>query len=149
MTPIVAAKNAAPHESLHWKELLDPFARRCPWINKNTATGAHIFKKSELVVRRRVIWSTLHDTDLGATVTHWFKNNMPIVWWWVALIAVSLIVFAASRGTEFAQLGIGLLSASLALLVAMAIFEVIWQLAAKSLGPSDGEDAGKSRRRGR
>ena len=38
---------------------------------------------------------------------------------------------------------------SLALLVAMAIFEVIWQLAANSLDPSDGEDAGKSRPRGR
>ncbi len=79
---------------------------------------------------------------------HWFKNNMPIVWWWVALIAGSAIVFAASRGTGFAQFGIGLLSASLALLVAMAIFEIIWQLAAKSLGPSDGEAAGKPRPRG-
>jgi hypothetical protein len=82
-------------------------------------------------------------------MTHWFKNNMPVVWWWVALIAVSVIVFAASRSTEFAQFGIGLLSASLALLIAMAVFEIIWQLAAKSLGPSDGEGAGKSRPRGR
>jgi hypothetical protein len=143
MTPIVAAKNVAPRESLVRKELLERFARRCPWINKNTATGAHIFKKSELLVRRRVIWITSHATDLGAIMTHWFKNNMPVVWWWVALIAVSVIVFAASRSTEFAQFGIGLLSASLALLVAMAIFEVTWQLAAKSLGPSDGEGAGK------
>jgi uncharacterized membrane-anchored protein len=100
-------------------------------------------------VQSRVIWITLHETDLGATVTHWLKNNMPIVWWWVALIIVSVVVCAASRGTEFAQFGIGLLSASLALLVAMAIFEVIWQLAAKSLDPSHGEDAGKSRPRGR
>jgi hypothetical protein len=86
---------------------------------------------------------------VGATVMHWFKNNMPIVWWWVALIAVSVVVFAASRGTEFAQFGIGLLSSSLALLVVMAIFEVIWQLAAKSFDPSRGEGAGKSRPRGR
>jgi uncharacterized membrane-anchored protein len=100
-------------------------------------------------VQSRVIWITLHETDLGATVTHWLKNNMPIVWWWVALIIVSVVVCAASRGTEFAQFGIGLLSASLALLVAMAIFEVIWQLAAKSLDPSHGEGAGKSRPRGR
>jgi hypothetical protein len=82
-------------------------------------------------------------------MTHWLKNNMPVVWWWVALIAVSVIVFAASRRTALAQFGIGLLSASLALLVAMAIFEVIWQLAAQSIGPADGEDAGKSRPRGR
>lgn len=88
-----------------------------------------------------------HATDLGATMTHWFKSNAPIVGWWVALIAVSAIVFAASRSTEFAQFGIGLLSASLALLAAMAAFEVIWQLAAKSLDPSDGGDPGKSRPR--
>jgi hypothetical protein len=113
------------------------------------STRRHIFKKSELVVQRRVIWITSHDADLGTTVTHWFKNNMPIVWWWVALIAASAIVFAASRGTGLAQFGMGLLSASLALLVAMAIFEVIWQLAAKSLGPSDGGGAGKPRPRGR
>jgi hypothetical protein len=86
---------------------------------------------------------------LGATMTHWFKNNTPIVGWWVALIAVSAIVFAASRSTEFAQFGIGLLSASLALLAAMAAFEVIWQLATKSLGPSDGGGPGTSRPRDR
>ena len=82
-------------------------------------------------------------------MTDWFKNNGPIVGWWVALIGVSAIVFAASRSTKFAQFGIGLLSASLALLAAMALFEVIWQLAGKSLGPSDGGGAGKSRPRGR
>jgi hypothetical protein len=93
--------------------------------------------------------TTRHDTDLGATMTDWFKKNRPIVGWWLALIAVSVIVFAASRSTEFAQLGIGLLSASLALLAAMAIFEVIWQLAAKSPGPSDGGGTGKSQPRRR
>jgi hypothetical protein len=93
--------------------------------------------------------TTRRDTDLGATMTDWFKNNRPIVGWWLALIAVSVIVFAASRSTEFAQLGIGLLSASLALLAAMAIFEVIWQLAAKSPGPSDGGGSGKSQPRRR
>lgn len=86
-------------------------------------------------------------------MTHWFKNNMRIVCWWVVLIAVSLIVFAASRGTAFAQFGIGLLTASVALLVAMGIFEVLWQLAAKSFGSSDGDNARgtapKSRPRGR
>jgi hypothetical protein len=82
-------------------------------------------------------------------MTDWLKNNRPIVGWWVALIAASVIVFAASRSTELAQLGIGLLSASLALLAAMAIFEVIWQLAAKSFGPSDDGGTGKARPRGR
>ena len=93
--------------------------------------------------------TTRHDTDLGATMTDWFKNNRPIVGWWLALIAASVIVFAVSRSTGFAQFGIGLLSASLALLAAMAIFEVIWQLAARSSGPSDGGGTGKSQPRGR
>jgi hypothetical protein len=82
-------------------------------------------------------------------MTDWFKNNRSIVGWWVTLIALSAIVFAASRSTQFAQFGVGLLSSSLALLAAMAIFELIWQLAAKSFGPSDGGGSGKSRTRGR
>jgi len=82
-------------------------------------------------------------------MTDWFKNNRPIVWWWLALIAFSVIVFAVSRSTEFAQLGIGLLSASLALLAAMAIFEVIWQLVATWSGRSDDGGTGKPQPRGR
>lgn len=61
----------------------------------------------------------------------WLKNNAPVVWSWAALIAVSAIVFGAGRGTAFAQFGTGLLIASIALLVAMAIFELIWQAAVK------------------
>lgn len=71
-------------------------------------------------------------------MSEWLQSNMPIVFWWAALIAVAAIVFAASRSTAFAQFGVGLLSASLALLLAMALFEVIWQLATKSLGASGG-----------
>lgn len=70
-------------------------------------------------------------------MTRWLKNNMSIVWWWAALIAAAAVIFVASRGTGFAQLGVGLLSASLALLAAMALFEVIWQLLSKPFAPSD------------
>ncbi len=59
----------------------------------------------------------------------WFKSNMSVVWSWVALIATAAIIFAVSRGTGFDQLGIGLLTSSLALLVAMGVFELIWQFA--------------------
>jgi hypothetical protein len=93
--------------------------------------------------------TTRYDTDLGATMTDWLKNNRTIAGWWLALIAGSAIVFALSRSTAFAQLGIGLLSASLALLAAMGIFEVIWQLAAKSTGASEDGAGGKSQPRGR
>ena len=85
-------------------------------------------------------------------MTDRFKDNASIVWSWAALIAVAAIVFAVSRGTQFAQLGIGLLTAALALLVAMALFEVIWQAAMRRLAPADdkpaAEGAPKHRRRG-
>lgn len=64
-------------------------------------------------------------------MTNWFKTNAAVVGSWAALIAVSAIVFGASHGTNFAQFGIGLLTASIALLVAMAVFELIWQGALK------------------
>ena len=85
-------------------------------------------------------------------MTDWFKNNASIVWSWTGLIAVAAIVFAVSRGTGYHQLGVGLLAASLALLVAMALFEVIWQLIVKWLDSPNDKNAPKSapktRRRG-
>ncbi len=88
----------------------------------------------------------------GMAMTDWLKNNASIVWSWAALIAVAAIVFLASRGTQFAQFGIGLLTAAVALLVAMALLEVIWQAAMRWLGPADdkpaAESAPKHRRRG-
>lgn len=85
-------------------------------------------------------------------MTDWLKNNASIVWSWAALIAAAAIVFAASRGTQFAQLGIALLTAAVALLVVMALFEVIWQAAMGRLAPADDKaaagSAAKHRRRG-
>jgi hypothetical protein len=62
-------------------------------------------------------------------MTDWLKNNASNLWSWAILIVASIIIFAVSRGTEFQQFGIGLLSACVTLLVVMAIFEVIWQIA--------------------
>jgi hypothetical protein len=88
----------------------------------------------------------------GILMTRWLKNNASIVWSWAALIAAAAIVLAVSRGTQFAQLGIGLLTAALALLVAMGVFEVVWQAAMRWLAPADdkaaAESAPKHRRRG-
>lgn len=79
----------------------------------------------------------------------WFKKNAPIVWSWAALIAVAAIVFAATRGSGLAQFGIGLLSAAIALLVAMGIFELIWQAAMKWLDTTDDKGAPGSARKHR
>jgi hypothetical protein len=61
----------------------------------------------------------------------WLDRNSSNIWSWAALMTASIITFAASRGTEFQQFGVGLLSASLGLLVLMAMFEAIWQTGAR------------------
>jgi hypothetical protein len=77
-------------------------------------------------------------------MTKWFKNNTSIIWSWAALIGVAAIVFAASRDTVFQQLGVGLLTAAIALLVTVAVFEAIWQSIAKWLASPDSKEAPKS-----
>jgi cell division protein FtsW (lipid II flippase) len=62
-------------------------------------------------------------------MTNWFKDNTSIIWSWAALIAVAAIICGVSRSTQFASFGIGLLTASVALLVAVAVFEAVWQAA--------------------
>jgi hypothetical protein len=81
-------------------------------------------------------------------MTNWLERNSSDAWSWAALMAVSLIVFAASRGTEFQQFGVGLLSAAFGLLVLMAIFEAIWQTRARwfDLAPNKEANNEKSHR---
>ncbi len=62
-------------------------------------------------------------------MTDWLKSNASNLLSWAILIVASIVIFAVSRGTTFQQFGIGLLSACVTLLVAMAVFEVIWQIA--------------------
>jgi divalent metal cation (Fe/Co/Zn/Cd) transporter len=77
-------------------------------------------------------------------MTNWFKNNSSLVWSWAALIGIAAIICAASHGTSFQQLGIGLLTAAIALLVVVAVFEAIWRSAAKLLDGPDRKEAPKS-----
>lgn len=83
-------------------------------------------------------------------MTDWLKRNSDNVWSSVALLAISIVVFAASRGTEYQRFGIGLLTAAIALIVAMAVFEAIWEIAARLLNGLGDEAAprtgGKSHR---
>jgi hypothetical protein len=44
---------------------------------------------------------------------------------WAVLIAATLIIFWVSRGTQYQQLAIGLLSASVSLCVALSLFEFL------------------------
>ncbi len=77
-------------------------------------------------------------------MTNWFKNNASTIWSWTALIGIAAIICAAGRGTSFQQLGIGLLTAAIALLVAVAVFEAIWRIAAKGLDSQGNKEAPKS-----
>jgi Flp pilus assembly protein protease CpaA len=86
-------------------------------------------------------------------MTDWFRENASIVWSWAALIVVTAIIFAASHGTQYQQLGVGLLTASIALLVCMAVFEAICWTGASRIGSTDEKAARESappkhRRRG-
>lgn len=71
----------------------------------------------------------------------WFKSNASTIWSWAALIAAAIIIFVLSIGTGYQPLGISLLLSAVTLLVAMAIFEVIWQFAARLFG--EGQTAGR------
>ena len=59
-------------------------------------------------------------------MTAWLKNNSSTVWWWVGLIVGAAIVFVIGRGTQFQQLGIGLLISAISLFIIMALFELLW-----------------------
>lgn len=67
----------------------------------------------------------------------WVKDNASVVWSWAGLIAGAAIVFGITRGTHFAQLGIGLLASAITLLVAVAVFEAIWQIVVSFTGPKN------------
>jgi hypothetical protein len=82
-------------------------------------------------------------------MVNWLRKNASVAWSWAALIAIAAIVFGASRGTVLAQFGIGLLTAALALLVAMGIFELIWQGAMKGLDAAGGEQTPENTRKHR
>ena len=71
---------------------------------------------------------TARETEMSG----WRKERYSLVLSWTALVGGSLIVFWASRGTQFEPLGGGLLCASVALLGAMAIFEIAWQAVIKA-----------------
>lgn len=87
---------------------------------------------------------TAHEESKGAMMAGWFRDNKSVVWSWAILIAVAAVAFGATRGTQFAQLGVGLLTAAIALLVTMAVFEIIWQTAVRWFDSPNGKPASGS-----
>jgi hypothetical protein len=85
-------------------------------------------------------------------MTSWLKTNASLIWSWAGLIAAAAIIFGVTRGTQFAELGIALLTSAITLLVAVAVFEAIWQFVAGWSRSSDDKAASertpKHRQRG-
>jgi len=70
-----------------------------------------------------------------------FKGNSSNIWSLAAFLAASIIVFVASRGTEFQQFGIGLVTASVALFLIMGIFGAISQIVTSWFDSLDEENS--------
>ncbi len=70
---------------------------------------------------------------------------------WLGLACAALVTFLATMGTTFHQLAIGLLSASVALLVASTLFECLWRILMAALYRESDDIAGTphSQHRGR
>jgi hypothetical protein len=54
--------------------------------------------------------------------------NRSTIWSWVVLIAAALIAFRVTGGTQYHALALGVLLASITLLILLFLFEVAWQL---------------------
>jgi hypothetical protein len=57
----------------------------------------------------------------------WLKRNSSEVRSWAALMASSMGIFLVTRGTSFQQFGVGLLAASVCLLLSIMLFEIFWR----------------------
>jgi hypothetical protein len=57
----------------------------------------------------------------------WLTENRTEVTRWAGLIGGAFIVSLLTLGTSYRQLGIGVLASSVALLVCLMVFEVIWR----------------------
>lgn len=81
-------------------------------------------------------------------MNQWLRSKSANLWSLAGLLVVAIAVFAASRGTSYHRLGIGLVTAAIVFIVAIGIFEAIWQSATAWLNPSVAESRGdKSRSR--
>lgn len=68
------------------------------------------------------------DTQHNHNVLRKLRIDPQTAWSWAAAIVAALVVFLASRGTQYHQLTLGVLLSSVTLLVALSLFEVLWRL---------------------
>ena len=60
-------------------------------------------------------------------MTKWLKAEYSEFVWWLALVAVAVVLFLITLGTRLHQFALGLLISSITLLVVLALFEFAWQ----------------------
>jgi uncharacterized membrane-anchored protein len=76
------------------------------------------------------------------------KQNCFVICCWMAVIAASAVATLIARGTQLQQLTIGLLCASVALSIALALFEIIWSSAVHILEDERDSEPGRMPRKG-
>jgi hypothetical protein len=71
---------------------------------------------------------------IGERLDAQHKHNLSLgldpqtIWSWAALIAAALIIFWVTRGAQYHQLALRILFSSIALIVALLLFEALWRL---------------------
>jgi hypothetical protein len=68
-------------------------------------------------------------------------------WSWAAFIAAALVVFWATRGSQYHQLALGLLLSSITLLILLSLVELVWQVLEAMLGSKHADPTDREGRR--
>ena len=76
------------------------------------------------------------------------KIDPSTAWSWAGLIAATLIVFWATRGTEYHQLALGILLSAVTLLILLSLVEVVWQALEATFGSGQSDATNRAERRG-
>jgi uncharacterized membrane protein len=87
------------------------------------------------------------DARRGQNISRRVRFDPPTVWSWAALIAGALIGLWVTRSTQFHQLALGILLASITLLVLLSAFELLWQVLEVVVGSDEAAAADESERR--
>jgi hypothetical protein len=64
----------------------------------------------------------------------WLDGNHAEIRAWAVLIGVPVVIYWLSFGTQYHQLGIGILAASVILLAVTLLFEALWRLILMMIG---------------
>jgi hypothetical protein len=67
-------------------------------------------------------------------MTKWLRAEYSEFVWWLALVAVAVVLFLITIGTWLHQFALGLLISSITLLIVLTLFEFAWQKVASATG---------------